>query len=56
MYKGVILLKHLKTRVAFLYLTLSENGTQFSLANEGAIAIQEEIKQKLMVKLIVLWF
>ena len=27
MYTGVILFKHLKTRVAFLYLTLSENGT-----------------------------
>ena len=32
-YLGVIRFTHLETRVAFLYLTLSENENQFSLEN-----------------------
>ena len=35
-YLGVIRVTHLKTRVAFLYLTLSENESQFSLENISA--------------------
>ena len=35
-YLGVIRFTHLKTRVAFLYLTLSENESQFSLENISA--------------------
>ena len=33
---GVIRFTHLKTRVAFLYLTLSENENQFSVENISA--------------------
>ena len=40
-YLGVIRFTHLKTRVAFLYLTLSENESQFSLENISADGVKK---------------
>ena len=40
-YLGVIRFTHLKTRVAFLYLTLSENESQFSLENIWADGVKK---------------
>ena len=40
-YIGVIRFTHLKTRVAFLYLILSENESQFSLQNISADVVKK---------------
>ena len=40
-YLGVNRFTHLKTRVAFLYLTLSENESQFSLENISADGVKK---------------
>ena len=41
-YIGVIRFTHLKTRVAFLYLILSENESQFSLENISADGVKKD--------------
>ena len=40
-YIGDIRFTHLKTRVVFLYLTLSENESQFSLENISADGVKK---------------
>ena len=40
-YLGVIRFTHLKTSVDFLYLTLSENESQFSLENISADGVKK---------------
>ena len=39
---GHIRFTHLKTRVVFLYLTLSENESQFSLENMSADGVKKQ--------------
>ena len=40
-YLGVIRFTHLKTRVAFRYLTVSENESQLSLENISAVGVKK---------------
>ena len=40
-YTGDIRFRHLKTSVVFLYLTLSENESQFSLENISADGVKK---------------